>query len=111
MRTMIGIFQHEFIRFCTWTQPASSSVRSVLSHEARIFLYCLRLVQDLSMEVLGALFDISNKTAMKVYDDVLWFLLFNDPNIPRLWNDATATQEDIRTLLRRIQEGQSEGVR
>ena len=65
----------------------------------------------MSTELLGAMFKISPKTAMKVYDDILFFLLMHDPNIPRIWNDRTATDQDIEDLLRNIIDQQSEGIR
>ena len=111
MRVLIGIFKEEFVEFCNEMRPASQNIRSVLSHEARVFLFLYRYVQDCSTYVLGALFRISKQTAMKVYDDMMMFCLYHDPYLPRVWNDATASEADIEALLTRIQQTQSPGVR
>ena len=111
MRVMIGIFRGEFIQFCNEMRPASNCVRSVLSHEARVFLFLYRYVQDCSTYVLGALFKISNKSAMKVYDDMMMYCLYNDPYLPRIYDDATASEADIEALLTGIMQNQSPGVR
>ena len=114
LRDLIGIFPHEFAEFCTMTRPASlqlSDTRAALSHEARAFLFLLRFCQDFPIQVLGAFFKISCPTAMKAYDDILFYLLYFDPHIPRVWNDATASNEDIEALLLRIKENQSPGIR
>ena len=112
MRNLIGIFRDEFIEFCNFTRPATHIIRnSTLSHEARCFLFLIRFCQDLSIHVLGAFFRVSHVTAMNYYDDILFWLLMNDPNVPCIWNDETATEEEIEALLTRIQEAQSEGIR
>ena len=83
----------------------------MLTHEARVFLFLYRFTQDVSTNVTGALFRISHQTAMKIFDDVLFFLLMCDPHVPRVWNDETATEADIHALLVRIRDSQSAGIR
>ena len=111
MQKLIGIFKHEFLDFCTITAPASQNVRCVLSHKSRVFLFLYRMTQDASTHVLGALFKINHVTAMKVFDDILFYLLIHDPHIPRVWNDSTATEADIEELLVKIRDSQSPGIR
>ena len=111
MRIMIGIFKHEFIDFCTFTQPVSRRIKCFLSHEARIFLFLYRYVHDVSASVLGVLFQISRNTAMNIFNDILYYLLYHDPLIPKVWNDETATDEEIEQFLLEIQEAQSPAIR
>ena len=111
LRVLIGIFRSEFTEFCEFARPASANRRSILSHESRVFLFLFRYVHGISTELLGTMFKISADTAMKVYDAVLFFLLMHDENIPRIWNDRSATEQDIEDLLRNIIDQQSEGIR
>ena len=111
LRVLIGIFRQEFVEFCVFTRPATQHRRSSLTHESHTFLFLFRYVQDASCEVLGALFGISADSAMRYYDDVLYFLIYHDPYIPRIWNDATASIQDIESLLRDVQQRQSPGIR
>ena len=110
MRKLIRITKPEFVEFCRLTAPASPN-RTVLSHEARAFLYRLRVSQNFSKDVLGVLFRVSPKAAMKSYDDVLWFLFMHDSNIPAAWNDPEITDIEVEGFLTRLGNEQSHGVR
>ena len=48
---------------------------------------------------------------MRYYEDMVYFLIYHDPYIPRIYDDARATSQDIESLLRDIQLRQSPGVR
>ena len=96
MRTLIKIWKHEFINWCEFTRPATRR-QCVLTAESRTFLYLYRITHDVSQEVLGALFGVSPKTAMKAYNDVLFFLLMSDHNIPS--HDHTMTNLELESLL------------
>ena len=111
MKSLAGIDRQEFLDFCDFTKPASANGHYILSHESRVLLFLYRFVQDASADVLGALFGISRKAAMRNYDDILFWLFGNCPYIPRVWNDTTATMQEITALLRQIQQNQSLGIK
>ena len=108
MRTLIKIWRPEFEEFCNFCRPATRT-RGILSHESCIFLFLYRMTHGTSSVVLGALFRISPRTVMKVYHDVLFYLLMCDPHIPA--HDDTMTDVELESLLLGVRNRQSPGIR
>ena len=109
-RVLIRINQQEFDLFCNFTAPASRH-STVLSHESRAFLFLYRIAHNTSKEVLGALFRVSPNTAMRAYNDMLFFLLMNDSYIPSMWNRANVTEQELQGFLIQLRNIQSAGIR
>ena len=111
MRSLIRISKNQFIEICNFTVEASPTSPILLSHESRVFLFLYRMAHKTSIHHLASLFDISPKAAKKVYDDVLFFLLMNDPHIPCIWNDETATENEVESFLQQLRDRQSPGIK
>ena len=111
LRILVGITKEEFIEFCRYTAPASPTRNVKVSHESRVFLFLYRYKQGASCDVLSVLFEISRQSCMTIFNDVLFYLFYHDPHIPRMWNDETATSHDIEVFLREVAERQSPSIR
>ena len=74
-----------------------------------MFLFLYRLTHGTSSQVLGALFRISPKTVLKIYHDVLFYLLMFDPHIPA--HDESMTDVELESLLLGVRNRQSPGIR
>ena len=110
MIELIRISKTEFINFCHKTAPATRN-NSFLSHESRVFLFLYRVSQDASIHILGALFRVSPNTAMKAFNDILFFLFMKDSYIPSVWNDPNISDAEIEDFLANLRDSQSPVIR
>ena len=108
MRTLVKIWKPEFIDFCNFCRPATR-IHRVLSHESRVFLFLFRLTHGTSNHVLGAFFNISPKTVMTIYNEILFYLFMFDPHIPCY--DDSMTDEELESLLLGVRNRQSPAIR
>ena len=108
MRTLIKVWKNEFVVACNNTRLASRHSRA-LTHEARVFLFLYRMIHGTSAQVLGALFNVTPMTALKSFDDLLFYHLYFDPFIPS--HDNTMTNVELESLLLGVRNRQSPGIR
>ena len=109
MRDKIKMFPHEFEQFCAELGGATRP-NSILPHRARVFLFLYRVCQDKTYSELAFDFLVSKNTAMKAYEDVLMYIVMKSDHLPVIFNDDTATDEEIEGFLYNARNRLSPGI-
>ena len=75
-----------------------------------MFLFLHRFATGKAFADLALDFDIDQDTAKNTYVDVAMYVIMHDPYVPTIWDDETATDEEIGGLLQAIKNRQSPAI-
>ena len=79
--------------------------------QARVLLFLIRFTSGKAFADIALDFDIDEDTAKNTYQDILMYMLMHDPNLPTIWDDSTATEDEIENFLLNLKNQQSPGIK
>ena len=107
IRTKIRIPKDWFLdEFCP-SLTCASTEHARREHEAKCFLFLLKMAGNPSFDSLASDFMITKTTARDWFLDVLFAIFLTCPHVPCLFNDEETTDAEIDALLESVRASQS----
>ena len=110
IKSKIRITKDAFLNeFCPPLHCATQSERH--QHEAKCFLYLVKMASNPSWDSLAADFMIDKKTARSWFMDISFAMFLTCPYLPTLFNDAHTTNAELDSFFTSVNTNQSAYVK